>query len=142
MGEDVANGSLHVNSKKILVNSWTPADSRHHFSAMRVTINELSRRLGGQWKAKPDVPTERTVTVHPLGGCPADTSRFAGVVDSFGRVRGVPGLWIADGSVMPGPVGANPSLTIAAFARRAAIKLGKEDVHGPPSAPQPPPMDD
>lgn len=143
MGEDVANGSLHVDSSDHLVNSWTPADSRHHFSAMRVRINDLSRRLGGQWKAKPDVPTERTVTVHPLGGCPADTSEFAGVVDSFGRVRGVPGLWIADGSVMPGPVGANPSLTIAAFARRAAMKLrDDEDVHGPPSAPLPPPPAD
>jgi cholesterol oxidase len=142
MGEDVANGSLHVNSRRILVNSWTPANSRHHFSAMRVRINDLARRLGAQSKAKPDVPTERTVTVHPLGGCPADTSEFAGVVDSFGRVRGVPGLWIADGSVMPGPVGANPSLTIAAFARRAAVALRDEDVFGPPSAPQPPPIAD
>ncbi|KAA0097913.1 GMC family oxidoreductase [Mycolicibacterium sp. P1-18] len=141
MGEDVANGRLRVDKKGTLVNSWTPADSRHHFSAMRVRINDLSRHLGGQWKAKPDVPTERTVTVHPLGGCPADTSRFAGVVDSFGRVRGVPGLWIADGSVMPGPVGANPSLTIAAFARRAAMELRDEDVDGPPSVPLPPPTE-
>ena len=140
MGEDVANGVLHLNSNAVLVNSWTPKDSRHHFSAMRVRINDLSRRLGGKFKAKPDVPTERTVTVHPLGGCPADTSEFAGVVDSFGRVRGVPGLWIVDGSVMPGPVGANPSLTIAAFARRAAVTLrDDEDVDGPPSAPLDPP---
>ncbi len=41
-----------------------------------------------------------------------------GVVDGHGRVFGVPGLYVADGSVMPGPVGANPSLTIAAFADR------------------------
>jgi cholesterol oxidase len=42
------------------------------------------------------------------------------VVDPFGRVFGHPGLHIADGSVMPGPVGANPSLTIAALADRFA----------------------
>jgi len=36
------------------------------------------------------------------------------------NVFGVPGLHIADGSVMPGPVGANPSLTIAAVADRFA----------------------
>jgi cholesterol oxidase len=41
-----------------------------------------------------------------------------GVVDSWGRAFNYPGLYVADGSVMPGPVGANPSLTIAAFADR------------------------
>jgi len=41
-----------------------------------------------------------------------------GVVDGLGRVHGVDGLYVADGSVMPGPVGPNPSLTIAAFADR------------------------
>jgi cholesterol oxidase len=43
-----------------------------------------------------------------------------GVVDSCGRVFGFPGLFVADGSTMPGPVGANPSFTIAAFADRVA----------------------
>jgi cholesterol oxidase len=35
-------------------------------------------------------------------------------------VFGHPGLYVADGSVMPGPVGPNPSLTIAALADRFA----------------------
>ena len=47
-----------------------------------------------------------------------DTSAVPGVVDGFGRVHGVEGLFVADGSVMPGPIGPNPSLTIAAFAER------------------------
>jgi cholesterol oxidase len=62
-------------------------------------------------------------TVHPLGGCPASSMPDRGVVDGFGRVHGHEGLYVADGSVMPGPVGANPSLTIAAFADRAADAL-------------------
>jgi cholesterol oxidase len=43
-----------------------------------------------------------------------------GVVDAWGQVFGHPGLYVADGSVMPGPVGPNPSLTIAALADRFA----------------------
>jgi cholesterol oxidase len=43
-----------------------------------------------------------------------------GTVDSYGEVFGNPGLFVVDGAIMPGPVGANPSLTIAAFADRAA----------------------
>ena len=127
MGEDVANGELFLNREGVLQSirghRWIPGTTSR--DARR--IHDLSRRLGVNSGPSPYVPTERTVTVHPLGGCPADTSEFAGVVDSFGRVRGVPGLWIADGSVMPGPVGANPSLTIAAFARRAATQLRDED---------------
>ncbi|TPG32791.1 GMC oxidoreductase [Mycolicibacterium hodleri] len=138
MGEDVADGRLHLNSDGVLVNSWTPEGSQAHFIAVRRKVNALLRHLGARVKKNPDVKTTRTITVHPLGGCPADTSQFNGVVDSFGRVHGVPGLWIADGSVMPGPVGANPSLTIAAFARRAAKKLLRESVDGPPSEPQRP----
>jgi cholesterol oxidase len=44
-------------------------------------------------------------------------------VDSYGEVFGYPGLYVADGSVMPGPVGPNPSLTIAALADRFAERL-------------------
>jgi cholesterol oxidase len=47
-------------------------------------------------------------------------NRDEGVVDSFGEVFGHEGLFVADGSIMPGPVGPNPSLTIAAMAERIA----------------------
>ena len=33
---------------------------------------------------------------------------------------GFPGLYVADGAAMPGPVGVDPSFTIAAFADRVA----------------------
>jgi cholesterol oxidase len=43
-----------------------------------------------------------------------------GVVDSLGRVFGCETLYVADGSILPGPVGVNPSMTIAALAERIA----------------------
>ena len=46
-----------------------------------------------------------------------------GVVDTFGHVFGHPDLLVVDGSIMPGPVGPNPSNTIAALAHRAAERL-------------------
>ena len=46
-----------------------------------------------------------------------------GLVDPYGSVFGYPGLYVADGSVMPGPVGPNPSLTIAAVADRFADRM-------------------
>jgi cholesterol oxidase len=46
-----------------------------------------------------------------------------GVADAFGEVFGCEGLHVADGSLMPGPVGANPSLTILALAERAAERM-------------------
>jgi cholesterol oxidase len=67
--------------------------------------------------------TRRSVTVHPLGGCPMGRTPYQGVVDSHGEVFNYPGFFIADGSVMPGPVGPNPSLTIAALADRFADKV-------------------
>ena len=60
----------------------------------------------------------RVITVQPLGGCPMGRNEHEGVVDSYGQVFNYPGLYVADSSVMPGPVGPNPSLTIAALADR------------------------
>jgi cholesterol oxidase len=75
------------------------------------------------------------LTVHPLGGCAMGSSHLDGVVDSLGCVfdpEGSPdrpvhdGLVVLDGSIIPGSLGANPALTIAAVARRAARALAAQ----------------
>jgi choline dehydrogenase-like flavoprotein len=78
------------------------------------------------------------LTVHPLGGCPIGESHLHGVVDDRGRVydpqaseaaRGTrfhDGLVVLDGSIIPASLGANPALTIAAVAKRAAGLLATE----------------
>jgi cholesterol oxidase len=50
------------------------------------------------------------------------------VVNDRGEVWDHPGLYVADGSVIPGPLAVNPSLTIAAISERIAhwMAHGKE----------------
>jgi cholesterol oxidase len=87
-------------------------------------MSHIARGFGGHFVSNPLYEHfNRVITVHPVGGCPMDTSLREGVVDTYGRMRGVPGLRVCDGSVFPGPIGPNPSLTIAAFARRSALNL-------------------
>ena len=61
-----------------------------------------------------------SITVHPLGGAPMGRDDARGRRRRYGSVFNYPGLHVADGSVMPGPVGPNPCLTIAALADRFA----------------------
>jgi cholesterol oxidase len=49
------------------------------------------------------------------------------VVDHRGQVFGAPGLFVADGAVLPRPTGRNPSLTIAAVAERSADLMIREE---------------
>jgi cholesterol oxidase len=49
-----------------------------------------------------------------------------GVVDPNGEVFGYPGLYVADGSLVPTPTGVPPSMTIAAMAERIVENLIKQ----------------
>ena len=77
-----------------------------------------------------DTQFKTQVTAHPIGGCPMADNASEGVVDSFGRIfRGktgkltYPGLYVADGSIIPTSLGVNPSLTISALALRIASHI-------------------
>lgn len=136
MGRDVPDGLLHLRDDPaggdpVLDTTWSTRTSQAYFDRMNRNMRELGEALQARYVVNPTYRLNRVVTVHPLGGCPMRTSVSPGVVDEFGRVDGVPGLRVCDGSVMPGPVGANPSLTIAAFADRVADDLLGEDPAAP-----------
>ena len=83
----------------------------------------ITSTLGATFQDDPLWYFNRLVTAHPLGGCPMGRDITEGVVNPYGEVFNYPNFYIADGSIMPGPVGANPSLTIAALADRFADRI-------------------
>ena len=66
------------------------------------------------------------VTPHPLGGCNMAMGPAVGVVDHRSAVFGHKRLYVMDGSIIPRPIGLNPSKTIAALAERATEYLLSE----------------
>jgi len=121
MGRDTPDGVMRLRGTKLDID-WQKRGSERLFLRAEDATRHVTAALGGRYLDL--LRILNPITVHPLGGCPMGyVDGRDGVVDSFGRVFGVDGLSIADGSILPGPVGVNPSLTIAALADRHAQKL-------------------
>jgi cholesterol oxidase len=120
MGRDVPDGRMQLHNGLLDIDWSKDGASKDYFEKLRNAMRDLSKELGGEFHDNPLWWLSKVITVHALGGCPMAVDPSEGVVDAWGRVHGVPGLHVADGSVMPGPVGPNPSLTIAALADRFA----------------------
>ena len=98
----------------------------------RVLPNPLWQPLPDGLEDLVDKAKGPVLTVHPLGGCPMGSDIATGVVDGYGMVfqgtdehGAIAPAWqgsllVLDGAMVPGSLGANPSLTIAALSLRAA----------------------
>ncbi|WP_062220371.1 GMC family oxidoreductase [Aureimonas sp. D3] len=62
-------------------------------------------------------------TAHTIGTCRMGVDAGDSVVDPYGRSFDVPNLWIADNSVFPSALAANPALTIMALSLRTADRF-------------------
>ena len=122
MGRDVPDGRMYLRKGKLDLD-WKSEKSNAYFERLRTTSRGVARTLGARFADNPIWFLRRVVTVHPLGGAPMGRFPSEGVVDPHGNVFGYPGLYVADGAVMPGPVGPNPSFTIAALADRFADRI-------------------
>jgi len=122
MGRDIPDGRIFLRNGKLGID-WTREASGPYFERVRQVSRDVAKVLDGRYADNPLWYLRRVVTVHPLGGAPMGRTRHEGVVDAYGNVFGHPGLHVADGSVMPGPTGPNPSFTIAALADRFADQI-------------------
>ncbi len=124
-GLDAADGELSLGRRwwwpwqQELKLAWDPRRSEAVIDAIVAMHRRLSEASGGKLYVPLYWRLLRTlVTVHPLGGCAMGSMPEEGVVDHRGEVFGYRNLYVADGAILPGPIGRNPSMTIAALAER------------------------
>ncbi|AQZ65300.1 FAD-dependent oxidoreductase [[Actinomadura] parvosata subsp. kistnae] len=122
IGRDVPDGVMKLRGDRLNVD-WTTRTSRAYFERIRRTMRDIADHLDAKYVDNPIWFFRKIITVHPLGGASIGHSREEGVCDPYNAVFGLPGLYVADGAAMPGPVGPNPSLTIAALADRMCTHL-------------------
>ena len=121
MGRDVPDGVFGLAAAG---STWTGRPRRRP-----ATSTGYAARCGARRRAARRLPRQPAVAGQagrhraPARRRPMGRHDAEGVVDAFGEVFGHPGLYVADGAAMPGPVGANPSLTIAALADRMCTRL-------------------
>lgn len=123
---DAADGTLSLKQGRLWLD-WDVQASRETMAA----VASLHRRLAGLTRGIPVTPIawsvgQDLITPHPLGGCNMASSVAGGVVGQTGGVFNYPGLYVADGSIVPKAIGLNPSKTIAALAEHIAAGIVAE----------------
>lgn len=129
-GVDAGDGRLRLGRKwfkpwkKELKLDWNIKTNEPVFNAIFDMHHELSRVTHGKPLDSPLWTIAKSIiTPHPLGGCNIGDTAANGVVNHKGEVFGHPGLYVADGAIIPRPIGRNPTRTIAALAERIAAQM-------------------
>jgi cholesterol oxidase len=134
IGHDSADGTLVLDQHGRVRLLWGNAPDQPLFHTLSGEMRGHTAALGGTYISNPRWHRSlgrNLITVHPLGGCIMGSDGSKGVVDHRGRVydpaRGLngihPGLFVADGSIIPTAVGVNPLLMISALAERIAALI-------------------
>lgn len=153
MSTDDDDGKLFLDGDRVAI-SWPDMGERPVFRLDSAGLKKAAQGLRGAYIPNPLWTTplgHSLVTVHPLGGCVMGSDPEGAVVDHLGRVfTGTSGsdgpevhegLYVMDGSIVPIPLDANPSLTISALAERmcALMLRPKAGTSRPPPKPPPKP---
>lgn len=150
MGYDSSRGKLSFSEKGNPNISFPNLVNESGHKTARDVIGKIAKSMGGRFIENPftklKLPWVNSgegvpVTVHALGGCSMGFDSANGVINSAGQVfqadaqdpqKVYEGLYVTCGAALPSSVGANPSLTIAAFAERtAAYMMGRPDPADP-----------
>ncbi|MCC6765544.1 MAG: GMC family oxidoreductase [Deltaproteobacteria bacterium] len=92
----------------------------------RLTMFKSVADLEAFWATKPKPRHFLVTAYHPLGTARIAAREDRGVCDNAHQVWNTEGLYVMDGSSVPGSLGANPQVTIMAMATRAARMLAEK----------------
>ncbi|WP_406405572.1 GMC oxidoreductase [Streptomyces sp. NBC_01643] len=106
--------------------SWQTAWKQPSIDAARTIFDRINQKEGtiyrtdlfGTYKIWGD-----HLTYHPLGGAVLNRA-----TDNYGRLHGYSGLYVIDGSLIPGNTSVNPFVTITALAERNIEKIIATDL--------------
>lgn len=121
IGRDNANGRMRLKRDRLEIDWKYARENRELVDRMTTVMNQVGAAYGGAFA--PLITWNlfrRIITVHPLGGCRLAERPETGVVSTRGEVHGYPGLFIADGSVIPTAIGFHPVMTISALSESIA----------------------
>lgn len=138
LGHDGANGRVVLRDGHPAI-VWPDRPTNGYNQYAHDQLKQLALANRGLYR-KPEMLGRRSITVHPLGGCPMGDGPDCGVTNDVGNVydlaayraggSSVPavhhGLYVADGALIPTSLGANPFFTIAAIAERIAVGIRQD----------------
>jgi cholesterol oxidase len=121
IGRDNAGGRARLNKGRLDVDWDYAGENAALVARMSGAMEAVARHYRGSFAPLVSwLAFRRILTVHSLGGCHLSADPSRGVVSPLGEVHGHPGLYVADGSVIPTSIGFHPCMTIAAVAERIA----------------------
>ena len=136
MSHDNGRGRMLLDDQDQLRIDWPGVGEQPNVVLGNERLQQCTKALGGIWVENPiwtQLLKHSIVSVHPLGGCVMGEDAGQGVVNHKGQVFcGVsgsdvyPGLYVADGAVIPTSLAVNPLLTISAVSERN-MRLLAED---------------
>jgi cholesterol oxidase len=137
MGTDDASGKFDLHHGRLRLQFTGKIADHPTFQKAEAILRALATAMNGRYQSFPlwdglqPFISRKLVVTHPLGGCPIGASSTDGVVNAQGQVFDTAtgaqtvhvGLYVADGSTIPGALAANPTLTIVSQALRVAAAL-------------------
>ncbi|MDH5676233.1 MAG: GMC family oxidoreductase N-terminal domain-containing protein [Myxococcales bacterium] len=135
MSHDDGNGRMELEGDRLRIR-WPGVAEQPVFKRANDLVLQATAANGGTFLPNPlwsNHLKSELITVHPLGGCIMADGADAGVTNHKGQVFSGDageevhdGLYVADGSVIPVPLGVNPLFTISAVAERSIALLAED----------------